>query len=127
MIQPHEIQIGSMIECKSSDQWAVKIVDIFDLIFIDSQLEDFNDCHRPIPLTEDILVKWCGFEKVKNKVDIFEKGRIRLALGARGQTLAYLIEEDTINCHYINSYEYLHQIQILYMAHKNTPLKITLK
>ena len=71
---------------------------------------------EPIPLTEEWLLRF-GFEKIIGKIDIYEKGRLRIWLGLIGQSLCYLIEEDTTSAHYIpNSIEYVHQIQNLYFA-----------
>jgi hypothetical protein len=82
---------------------------------------------KPIPLTEEILLK-TGFEKVKNKIDIFELGRLRIWVGGRGAFLAYLIEEDTTSAHYIpnGDLNYLHQLQNLYFALTGEELKIEL-
>lgn len=53
-----------------------------------------------------------GFKEIPNKIDIFELGRIRIWMGARGQSLVYLIEEDTTTGHYIpNNLGYVHQLQ----------------
>jgi hypothetical protein len=71
---------------------------------------------EPILLTEKWLLRF-GFEKIIGKIDIYEKGRLRIWVGSRGQSLCYLIEEDTTSAHYIpNSIEYVHQIQNLYFA-----------
>jgi len=71
---------------------------------------------EPILLTEKWLLRF-GFEKIIGKIDIYEKDRLRIWVGSRGQSLCYLIEEDTTSAHYIpNSIEYVHQIQNLYFA-----------
>lgn len=80
---------------------------------------------EPIPLTEEILLK-CGFENKKYKIDVFEKGRIRVWIGSRGQYLVYLIEEDTTTAHYICSIEYVHTFQNLIFALTQTELEINL-
>lgn len=78
----------------------------------------------PIPLTEDWLKKF-SFEKEKNKIDIFFKGRLRVYLGARGQCLIYLIEEDTTTGHCIpNTIEYVHTLQNLYYCLYGKELEI---
>ncbi len=142
MIQPNELQIGSIIEYKSSNKWTVKIVDIFDLMFIDSQLEDFNDCHRAIPLTEKILVEWCGFESMNDSMGF------RLQLDKEIAFRVYLANDNDgnevwshNNCDIFQRDSgddfhqvclniiplYLHQLQMLIQSLTNQPLKITLK
>lgn len=69
-----------------------------------------------IPLTEQWLLDF-GFEKIRNKVDIFEIGRIRFWLGVGGRCLVYIIEENTTTGHYLPiTIEYVHQLQNLYFA-----------
>lgn len=72
------------------------------------------------------MEKACGFERVKNKIDIFERGRIRVWLGTRGQFIVYLIDEDTTAGHYIRAVEYLHNFQNLIHALAGTELEVKL-
>jgi len=129
-LKPEFLPVGSVVEYNigtiDCPDWQPTKLDWQDLKYLTEQHKDFNEIHRPIPLTEKILTEWCKFQKVKNKIDIFEKGRIRLWLGSRGQSLVYLIEEDTTTGHYINSIEYLHELQLLFLAHKQ-PLPIQIK
>ena len=93
--------------------WESCKTDIHDLIILDKK-----ECpnYAPIPLTEEWLLKF-GFEKQKGKIDIFEKSRLRIWIAARGQSLCYLVEENTTSAHYIpNSLEHVHQLQNLYFA-----------
>ena len=115
-----DLILGFFSQCDDTEVRSVRNFEINEQK-IECDIENLN----PIKLTEEILLK-CGFEKVKNKIDIFEKKRLRLFIGSRGQFLAYLIEEDTTSAHYINSYEYLHQLQNLYFALTGEELKINL-
>jgi hypothetical protein len=79
---------------------------------------------KPIEITEEWLLKF-RFEKIEGKVDIFDKDRLRVWLGDSGQSLAYLIEEDTTIAHYIpNRFKYVHQLQNLYYALTGKELKL---
>lgn len=125
-LTPEFLPVGSVVELKDKGIWIPTVIKGIDVKMLDENQVLFNEYFRGIPLTEKILTEWCKFQKVKNKIDIFEKGRIRLWLGSRGQSLVYLIEEDTTTGHYINSIEYLHELQLLFLAHK-TPLPIQIK
>jgi hypothetical protein len=135
-LKPNFIPIGSIVEYNGmindivgiippkpdkskrfSDVWVVELS-----IGVICPLSDI----KPIPLTPEILTEWCGFEKVMNKIDIFEKGRVRIWVGSRGQSSAYWIEEDTTNGHYLGCYEFLHELQLLFLGFK-TVLPITIK
>lgn len=113
MIQANELRIGNWLEFNLYGSKWIGQIDHTDFEFIfDNDLR----CANPIPLTEEWLVK-LGFEKVKNKIDIYEIGRLRIWSGSRGRYLAYLIEEDTTFGHYIPvPIEYVHELQNLFFA-----------
>lgn len=77
----------------------------------------------PIPITEELFVR-LGFEQNKNKIRIFNLDRLRIGFG-ENNSMAYLIEEDTENCHYIPvTINYVHQLQNLYFALTGTELTL---
>lgn len=131
-IEASELRYGNVFEYLIKDslderkEWYdTHYIDVYDIKECAEDNEVFNKFHKPIPLTEEILLK-CGFEKKQHKIDIFEMGRIRIWIGSRGQFIAYLIEEDSTNAHFINSYQYLHQLQNLIHALTGKELEINL-
>ena len=114
MVEANELRVGNWValDLNHSDTSEFQI-ELADLNLIAT---DKNRNYNPIPLTDEWLVKF-GFEKNKNKVDIYELGRLRIWIGSNGRCLAYLIEEDTTFGHYIPvPIEYVHQLQNLYFA-----------
>jgi hypothetical protein len=117
----NELRIGNLVRDKIS-KTEIKIIELTEQS-IGTYVVDRNKFPlsngwsiEPIPLTEEWLLK-LGFEKQKGKIDIFEKSRLRIWIGARGQSLCYLVEENTTSAHYIpNSLEHVHQLQNLYFA-----------
>ena len=122
MITANEVRIGNLLYGTHGKVSEVNIDAIKYLITYGGT----NQCQvKPIPLTEEWLKRF-GFEKVKNKIGVYEKGRLRIWLGSRGAFLVYLIEEDTTTGHHIPSAnEYVHQLQNLYFALTQTELTTT--
>jgi hypothetical protein len=110
-----ELRIGNYIKIQGINKpIRVSIIDT-------TETSEQTTC-KPIELTEEWLLKF-RFEKIKGKIDIFEKDRLRIWLSNSGQSLAYLIEEDTSNCHYIPcNLKYVHQLQNLYFVLTNKEL-----
>jgi hypothetical protein len=113
MIQPHEIQIGSII---MSNNIHCIVDGILKDGFISTDkgsghLDEFS----AIPLTEKILTEWCGFHKV-------EENQYRLGF-------KLIVIRDGKFFDYGTSVElpYLHILQRFILALTNEPLKITLK
>lgn len=137
MLQPHEIQVGSMIEYNGmvsdiigitppkpdkskrfSDVWVVELG-----IGVICRLSDI----KAIPLTEKILTDWCGFEKM---------------FSSAIHTLCELTIDKNTSFYFYNwhkedrqylSYKglqievlTLHHLQLLVLALTQQPLKITL-
>jgi hypothetical protein len=74
---------------------------------------------EPIPLSEDVLIKWCGFVKPQNR-DCVIRGRIQV-----WKQMCYLIEEDTMKAHWIPvKLEHLHQLQNLVYAIEGKELEV---
>lgn len=110
-----ELRIGNYIKIEGLNKpIAVSIIDT-------TETSEQTTC-KPIELTEEWLLNF-GFKEIKNKVDIFEKDRLRIWLSNSGQSLAYLIEEDTSSGHHIPcNLEYVHQLQNLYFVLTNKEL-----
>jgi len=129
MIQPHEIiATVSILEYNEgtdkSPDWQPSIIDAVDLGWLTKKPEDFNKKHRPIPLTEKILVEWCGFEKWKDNI-------FRKSWGRNGVHFITIFPDELFyfetgnNTH--RHIETLHHLQMLVQSLTNQPLKITLK
>lgn len=131
MIQPHELFPGAILEynigTETEPDWQPTTIDGVDIQWIDGDAEDFNKSHRPIPLTEQILVEWCGFEKM---------------FSSAIHTLCELTIDKNTSFYFYNwhkedrqylSYKglqievlTLHHLQMLVQSLTNQPLKITL-
>ena len=127
MINAKELRIGNLVESKITDEfddrnewWEVSEIyadDIHWLSKVDVKDEDF----RPIPLTEEWLLK-LGFEKereryfntfivlrfINNKVDVFNLG----------------VSHDEEYLEFLNSINYVHQLQNLHFALTGSELTI---
>ena len=137
MIKANELRVGNCILIDDTN-WG-KVISIEENrfatentynIYTDGTSGDYwkydTDFVAGIPLTPEILEK-CGFVKELGKIDIFIQGRLRLWLGVRGETLCYLVEEDTTTGHFIpNGIAYLHQLQNIYFALTGEELKVNL-
>ena len=100
MIQPNELQIGSMFEynvgTESHPDWEANKIDLDDIRICIERNDYFNTVYRPIEITPHIFYNW--FDKSQLTSDIpFTKCK------------------------------YLHQLQMLVQSLTNQPLKITLK
>jgi len=136
MIQPHEIMIGSCFN---------QVIDEFEPcapkpIFWNEtnwyrigECIEFYEWFEPIPITEKILVEWCGemFEPEEDEGDIIYYKLI-------GTRFLIVFNHDDISLNYETSDGYyclkywdlgipLHHLQMLILALTNQPLKITLK
>ena len=123
MIQPHEIQRFYLYD------YCNNVVEVIEL-FRDGlcTIKNFKTGVRytnvnqsdlaAIPLSEKILTDWCGFEQ-ENGMMSYELNGIKIVY----ETLAnfYRFYPRT------NKILYLHQLQLLYLALTNQPLKIELK
>ena len=119
MINAKEIRIGNLVEYRITDKlderkewWEVSEIDADDIHWlskVDTKDEDF----RPIPLTEEWLLK-LSFKKegeryfntfivlrfINNKVDVFNLG----------------VSQDDEYLEFLNSINYVHQLQNLHFA-----------
>jgi hypothetical protein len=92
--------------------------------FIEPEEINGNERLDPIPLTQDILYK-CGFDKSPQIISIYEQGLLRLWLGHNG-CIAYLIDKNSRESHYIKDVQHLHALQNLYFALTGENLNIQL-
>jgi hypothetical protein len=146
MIQINELQIGSIIEYNVGDElcpdWEVNTIDLDDIRICIERNDYFNTVYRPIPLTEKILMEWCGFESMNDSMGF------RLQLDKEIAFRVYLANDNDgnevwshNNCDIFQRDSsddfhqvclnviplYLHQLQMLIQSLTNEPLKITLK
>lgn len=124
MIQPHEIMIGSCFN---------QVIDNFEpctpkpIIWNETNWYRIGECieflewFEPIPITEKILMEWCGFEKWKDNI-------FRKSWGRNGVHFITIFPDglfyyETGNNTYRNV-EPLHHLQMLVQSLSNQPLKI---
>ena len=127
MIRVQELRIGNLVEYKFTDKfddrkewWEVTEIDADDIHWL-SKVDEKDEDFRPIPLTEEILLK-CGFEKHSVTGWFMGKGRtitIDLKIG-----LIYI--NGNIVSKNKNLFRYLHQLQNLYFALTNEELTVNL-
>lgn len=134
MINPKELRIGNLVQIKTLDynqpinhRLHDKIGEVVEInseyieFSISIRLENgwsnsfYKDYLSPIPLTDEWLLKF-QFKKVKDKQGIYEKANLRVYHELEGKGLAYLINEDTRESHYLGPMQTVHQLQNLYFA-----------
>jgi hypothetical protein len=118
MIQPHElIESQSVLEyyIEETNEWLPTVMDWQDIRNCVEDNIDFNKWHRAIPLTEKILMEWCGLRKYSSN---------QYRIGDR-----LIVVRDGKFVDYGSSVElpYLHIFQRFILALTNQPLKIELK
>ncbi len=136
MIQPHEIQVGSMIEYNGmvsdiigitppkpdkskrfSDVWVVELG-----IGVICRLSDI----KAIPLTEKILVEWCkDFEHSKEYDKYYKYKHSNIAISFADDKVR-IITGNFVCSIAIATNPPLHLLQMLIFALTQQPLKITL-
>jgi hypothetical protein len=112
-----ELRIGTLIEYfigEEGIEWETNIVTADDINECDCHNEQFNRFHRPIPLTEEILLKF-GFHK-KGDFNCYSKSWINVCIAANG---SYLYQESK---HTSSTFYFVHQLQNLYFALTNQEL-----
>lgn len=131
MLQPHELFPGAILEYNigtvDKPDWVTTTIDSYDIGHCESNNADFNLMHRHIPLTEKILVEWCGFEKMFSSVI-----HTLCELTIDKNTSFYFYNWHKEDRQYL-SYKglqievlTLHHLQLLVFALTQQPLKITL-
>jgi len=119
MIQPHELITGAILEYNigttNEPEYVPTTIDHYDIGHCELNNADFNIMHRSIPLTEKILMEWCGaFSVMPNQYIISD----RLIVIRDGKFVDYGSSVQL---------PYLHIFQRLILALTNQPLKIELK
>ena len=117
MIQVNELRIGNKLEYLTSEKELVEAtVDWQDLKWISEDPKGFNLVHKPITLTEEILLK-CGFV-YDDEFGLFSLHPITLY--KQDGIFWYGLLFDNIEI------KYLHQLQNLYFALTGEELEIKL-
>ena len=62
---PNDLRIGNEFEYLTPEGWERNIIDVEDIAMCIKDNTYFNTVYRPLPLTEDILLKW-GFGNKRN-------------------------------------------------------------
>jgi hypothetical protein len=127
-LKPQFLPVGSIVEYNISEhetpEWTPTILDAVDLQWLNGDSDGFNLWHRPIPLTPEILVEWCGFEKCTEWDNTFNT-RIEVLNGFKNISIdirANVLEIDSSEV----VIHYLHELQLLFLGFK-TVLPITIK
>lgn len=132
MIAANDLRIGNLFEYNTSEGWELNTIDHEDIRQCVESNEYFNEYYRPIPLTEDMLLK-CGFEQRKSL------SSIEYFIGTNEVTydwlfsITWLNHPESINAPNAPFYRngrhtiyFLHQLQNLYYALTQKELTITL-
>lgn len=110
MIDARELRIGNIVYFNNYEQ--LDIDQIKTLTFIDFEqicYDKHANRFSPIQLTQEILEKWCGFEKID--VDYFKLKTESFYCHIDEQGFGFALEHDNF---YIC--EHVHQLQNLYFA-----------
>lgn len=108
--------------CDETEGLEICVIDWQDIKMLETNESLFNNLHKPIQLTEEILVQ-CGFEKnFEWTYSISIKGTNKLVyyVGEKGWSIGFKNYSDYSNLNY------LHQLQNLYFVLKNEELTIQL-
>ena len=145
MIQSHElIESQTVLEyyIEETNEWLPTVMDWQDIRNCVEDNNDFNKWHRSIPLTEKILMEWCGFESMNDSMGFrlqLDKDiafRVYLANDNDGNEVwshnnCDIFQKDSSDDFHqvcLNVIPlYLHQLQMLVQSLTNQHLKITLK
>lgn len=121
MIQTNELRIGNWVKTIYNELDYIAITEILDCVIHSNKTKCVSySSLRPIPLTEEILLK-CGFEKKGSTVYI-NIGSIEIGTVANGKRFYIQISSQNITL----EIKYLHQLQNLYFALTNQELNIEL-
>lgn len=151
MIKPNELRIGnllydddSLLSCINGfkpfdhsvrcdeEEGCVLLIDIFKDSFIDRGYEVESTLCKPIPLTEEWLLKF-GFERNRSLIiDSYSteiKGKRLLSVTVQpGNQYIYVKDQDDLACIRNSDYHgifYVHQLQNLYFALTGEELRVT--
>lgn len=127
-LTPNFLPVGSVVEYNigttDKPEWSATTLDAVDLQWLDGDPEEFNIAHRPIPLTPEILMEWCGLIKNSDNspYDYSNKDCSFCICENSGYfKIATAIENVG------KQFNMLHQLQLAYLVHTQTVLPITIK
>lgn len=111
-ITAQQLRIGNILECKIQDELDERkewhepyTIDAEDILACSIDEKGFNEWQRPIPLTEEILIK-CGFDHIQSM--LFIKDYIRIYLDDDGEFTVNNINGETVE------YRHLHTLQNIF-------------
>ena len=123
-MKQNEIRVGNcLIDPRAYDKELNKKFGVDDSPYFKVTARDiqFAEEYKPIPLTEEILLK-CGFKKDTKGVLVLNKNIYSLILWG-GEVSVYLKIDESVLSIEIN---YLHQLQNLYFALSGQELEVNL-
>lgn len=117
-MQANELRIGNWVLRKNNNEHQIQTrvnITYFNLVF------EYPNDYTPIPLTPEILEKWCGFENDDNDflIGISERTNLHINL-IKKRTLLESYDGIIALC----NISYLHQLQNLYFALKGEELPV---
>lgn len=118
----NEVRIGNIIECTwyDMDKVYTEIIPININDLIDIEDEDY----KPVPLTEEWLLKCEQIEKIADGLFVFKlpfNYEIRIVEGKKGYT--FWVQNTLLSA----NIDYLHHLQNFYFTIKNEELTFNLK
>jgi len=115
-----ELRIGNLVNCSDVVEQGVmlNVIDWQDLKWLSEDEKGFNLVHKPIPLTEEKLLKFGFYKNIDT--ELFEKDGFQIDISVI-KCLFYLPEFGD----WYKELEYLHQLQNLYFALTNEELTLT--
>jgi hypothetical protein len=129
MIKANDFRIGNYVYYKHpTTDLLIHKIEWLDFKEINEFPDIYNEYHKPIQLTEEILIK-CGFKNKMNLmyINIFD-GMLCISIKDFSYGLYSTEQRFNIGLSYSNSskIEYLHQLQNLYFALTNEEITIQL-
>lgn len=122
MIKANELRVGNILNywIEEENSFSPTVIDWQNIKWISENEEDFNMPHKPIMITEEILLK-CGFKE--KKYGVYHVGDFSIRLHSYGykKGMSYL------NGISLYTYPmYIHQLQNLYYALTGQELEVSL-
>jgi hypothetical protein len=136
-MEAKELRIGNIVDYfigEDNIEYHPCVIEWEDLKWISEKPEDFNKHHKPIPLTEEWLVKF-GFDNI-DRTNIYVKCIHKIG-AQKLKSLAVYIDENSYTVAIVDyytgkeltdllhlDYQYVHQLQNLYFALTGKELEI---
>lgn len=114
-MKANELRIGNYLQYYIGEdgyEWQPSGIDHHDIVWCVEDNDDFNKSYRPIPITEEWLLKF-GFEKITAWYRKWLHAINLMINVGHGQTIAGLYEFKNIP---IKQVSYVHELQNLYFA-----------